>query len=138
MAEECGNAMASNDLQQNLLIVLTVSNIALLFLVSLLSRRLEALHIKFGRFIKSSLMQSGVSITKPQLPTVTTTATNNSRTGVPVEIQPQQADPTRDILIDNVVGLRKTRSDESIKSSVSADDFAALQCMLGEEDGVTM
>lgn len=129
--------MASNDLQQNLLIVLTVSNIALLFLVSLLSRRLEALHVKFGRFIKSSRMQSGASITKPPLPTVTPIA-SISRIGAPAEVQPQQADPTRDLPMDNVVGMRKTRSDESIKSSVSADDFAALQCMLGEEDGVTM
>lgn len=113
MTDSC--APPQTDVEQNLLIVLTVSNVALLFLVGLLARRLEALNVKLTFFIKSSRMQSHNSLKTLAAP-------------------PPRVEPAR----DHAHVIRKTPSEQSIRSSLSADDYASLQCMLGDEDGVTM
>ncbi|KAJ8610810.1 hypothetical protein CTAYLR_004773 [Chrysophaeum taylorii] len=120
-------ATGPSDVQQNLLIVLTVSNITLLFLVGLLARRLEALHVKLSRYIKSSRSTSQKSL-------ATATATRVETT----PSRPPSPDVTRELVTGHVQMLRTTLSNQSLRSSLSADDFASLQCMLGEEDGITM
>mmetsp|Transcript_12922 Transcript_12922/g.17308 ORF Transcript_12922/g.17308 Transcript_12922/m.17308 type:complete len:132 (-) Transcript_12922:153-548(-) len=112
------------ELQQNLLLVLTAANILLLFLVGMLARRLEALHVKLSRFIKSSR----------KFP-------SSNQLGTPRAVEPPRPpspEVTRDLVSSHVKMLTKTLSNESLKSSLSADDFASLQCMLGDEDGITM
>lgn len=130
----CVTAQAPSDLHQNLLVVLTVSNIALLFLVGLLARRVEALHVKLGRFVKSARMQSGAA---PSKPAPTAAAPSQYRSTSTTEA-PKAADFTRELVTGHVQILRKTLSNQSLRSNISADDFASLQCMLGDEDGITM
>ena len=110
-------------LQQTLLIVLTASNMALLFLVGLLVRRLESLHAKLTRYLKRGLSKSSSGSLVPR-------ASSDPPSPSP--------DVTRDLVKGHVHILQKTLSNESLRSSLSADDFASLHCMLGDEDGVTM
>lgn len=120
MEQACDESQ--RDLHHNLLVVVTVSNIALLFLVGLLTRRLESLHVKLTRFIKQSRsLQQHVakSSTAPQP-------------------APPTEDVTRELVTGHVAMLKTTLSNQSLRSSLSADDFASLQCMLGDEDGITM
>ena len=42
----------------------------------------------------------------------------------------------RELVNGHVTMLKKTLSNESLRSSLSADDFASLQYMLGDEGGV--
>ncbi|KAH8051739.1 hypothetical protein JL722_10569 [Aureococcus anophagefferens] len=82
----------------------------LLFLVGLLSRRLERVNANVSRLLKATIM-NGAS-----------------------------AAPGGAVALVNghVTMLKKTLSNESLRSSLSADDFASLQYMLGDEDGVNM
>ena len=132
VSSEMLHPQSAAELQHNLLLILTASNLALLVLVGLIVRRLEGLHVKLSRFVKSSRQfpsQKPSSVSLSGLP--------KNTEPLPAS-RPPSPDLTRDLVLGHVHMLQKTLSNESLRSSFSADDFASLQCMLGDEDGVTM
>mmetsp|Transcript_6544 Transcript_6544/g.20432 ORF Transcript_6544/g.20432 Transcript_6544/m.20432 type:complete len:144 (+) Transcript_6544:87-518(+) len=137
VAEECGaSEAAAAGLQQNLIIALTASNMALLILVGLIVRRLEGLNAKLTRFMKSSRVQKSASLT--QMGSGVPSSGSLAPVAKDPPSRPASPDVARELVVGHVHMLQKTLSTESLRSSLSADDFASLQCMLGDEDGVTM
>jgi len=141
---ECAAAgsEAAQGLQQNLIIALTASNMALLILVGLIVRRLEGLNAKLTRFMKSSRAQQQLKASNSSLtqmggggPSSQSLAAQQTKDP---PSRPASPDVARELVVGHVHMLQKTLSTESLRSSLSADDFASLQCMLGDEDGVTM
>ena len=123
---------AASDHQQtilSILTVLTVVNIVLLFLVGLLARLTIHVNKKLNRLLKTSSGRAGAPL-KPMTPAKLSTDA--------LDAVASPEDVTKELVTGHVRMIRRTLSNQSLRSSLSADDFAALQCMLGEEDGVTM
>jgi len=131
-----------SDLNQNLLIVLIFSNIMLLFLVGLLSRRLERVNANVTRVLKASILGTAQREPVPAAPLSTTPRTSFGGPSSPLDDGGARS-PSPDLLARELVNghvsmLKKTLSNESLRSSLSADDIASLAYMLGDEGGVNM
>ena len=110
-----------------LLAVLACSNVVLLFLVGLLMRRLERVHRKVSSLLKATYGAPPRSASKQYLGAA---GASPPRPPSPVDLPGARApSPARG-------ELRRTPSNESIRSSASGDDYASLQYMLGDEGGV--
>ena len=139
-AEVCPTAAPASEIHQSLLMVLIFSNIVLLFLVGLLSRRLERVNANVTRVLKATIINSAqqqqqqqqrdTPVPSPSLTPATPTA-HSAQSPVPDTL-------ARELVTGHVSMLKKTLSNESLRSSLSADDFASLQYMLGDEEGVNM
>ena len=136
-AEVCPTAAPASEIHQSLLMVLIFSNIVLLFLVGLLSRRLERVNANVTRVLKATIINSAqqqqqrdTPVPSPSLTPATPTA-HGAQSPVPDTL-------ARELVTGHVSMLKKTLSNESLRSSLSADDFASLQYMLGDEEGVNM
>ncbi|KAJ1454713.1 hypothetical protein M885DRAFT_497953 [Pelagophyceae sp. CCMP2097] len=139
MAPECAAGAPEPLLKDamNILTVLCVMNVGLLFVVGLLARLVLRLDHKQGpalsRFLKARAPQPKSAPSKaPPFADGEQSATVVSHDGSPAD------GLARELVAGHVHMIRRTLSNQSLRSSLSADDFASLQCMLGDEDGVTM
>jgi len=106
---ECPAPTGGGDLQQSLLVILICTNVTLLFLIGLMSRRLERVSANVSRLCKATF---GQPPTRRDSKTFTSPlSTANTPPMMPIAPSPKG------------------------RSSLSADDFASLQYMLGEEGG---
>ena len=133
----CAASAPDQTTTTTLLAVLACSNVVLLFLVGLLMRRLERVHRKVSSLMKATygapprsaskqyLGAAGASPPRPPSPV----DLPGARAPSPLRPAPRAPSPARG-------ELRRTPSNESIRSSASGDDYASLQYMLGDEGGV--
>ncbi|EGB09474.1 hypothetical protein JL720_10837 [Aureococcus anophagefferens] len=129
-------AAPAHDAHQSLLVVLVFSNMVLLFLVGLLSRRLERVNANVSRLLKATIMNGARPADAPAAPSPSPATPASPHAGGAASPVPESL--ARELVNGHVTMLKKTLSNESLRSSLSADDFASLQYMLGDEDGVNM
>ena len=130
-------AEAQDQTTTTLLVILSCSNVVLLFLVGLLLRRLEKVHRKVIHLLKrdgpprsTSKQYLGGYSPRPPSPANLSSAATSPLRPAPRIPSPQPAS------LPGETRMRRTPSNDSMRSSMSGDDFASLQYMLGDEGGV--
>lgn len=135
-AEPTCSADGQDQTTTTLLVILSCSNVVLLFLVGLLLRRLEKVHRKVIHLLKrdgpprsTSKQYLGGYSPRPPSPASLAGAATSPLRPAPRIPSPQPPPPGE-------TRMRRTPSNDSMRSSMSGDDFASLQYMLGNEGGV--